>query len=94
MLARKVYEMMRREAAALKVQKNLRKYFARKLYLQLQKSAVTLQAGLRAMSGRKEFRFRKETRAAILIQVSSIIFGTYSGHITFKMLRIICLFLG
>ncbi|XP_078168747.1 myosin-17-like isoform X2 [Carex rostrata] len=68
MLARKVYEMIRREAAALKVQKNLRKYFARKSYLQLQKSAVTLQAGLRAMSGRKEFRFRKETKAAILIQ--------------------------
>lgn len=87
MLARKVYEMMRREAAALKVQKNLRKYFARKSYLQLQKSAVTLQAGLRAMSGRKEFRFRKETKAAILIQVS-IIFGTYSGYITLKMLRI------
>lgn len=88
MLARKVYEMMRREAAALKAQKNLRKYFARKSYLQLQKSAVTLQAGLRAMSGRKEFRFRKETKAAILIQVSSIIFGTYSGYITLKMLRI------
>jgi myosin V len=73
MLARKIYEMMRRKAAALKVQKNLRKYFARKSYLQLQGSALTLQAGLRAMSGRKEFRFRKETKAAILIQVSSFL---------------------
>ncbi|KAJ4768361.1 myosin [Rhynchospora pubera] len=68
MLARKTYEMIRREASAIKIQKTLRMYFAKKLYLQQKMAAVTLQAGLHAMSARKEFRFRRETKAAILIQ--------------------------
>ncbi|TVU34255.1 hypothetical protein EJB05_16086, partial [Eragrostis curvula] len=67
-LARKLYECKRREAAAIKIQKNLRRHKARESYLQLQAAAITLQTGLRAMSARKEFRFRKETRAAIHIQ--------------------------
>ncbi|CAO2183552.1 unnamed protein product [Urochloa humidicola] len=67
-LARKLYECMRREAAALKIQKNMRRHKARESYLQLQAAAITLQTGLRAMSARKEFRFRKETKAAVHIQ--------------------------
>lgn len=68
-LARKLYECMRREAAAVKIQKNMRRHRARESYLQLQAAAITLQTGLRAMSARKEFRFRKETKAAVYIQV-------------------------
>ncbi|XP_072950421.1 myosin-17-like [Typha angustifolia] len=67
-LACKLYECMRREAAAVKIQKNLRRYFARVSYLELKLSAVTLQTGVRAMSARNEFRFRKQTKAATRIQ--------------------------
>jgi myosin-5 len=59
---------MRREAAAVKIQKNMRRHKARESYLQLQAAVITLQTGLRAMSARKEFRFRKETKAAVHIQ--------------------------
>ncbi|KAJ3701876.1 hypothetical protein LUZ61_005581 [Rhynchospora tenuis] len=84
MLARKTYEMMRREASAIKVQKTLCKYFERNLYLQQQMSAVTLQAGLRAMSVRKEFRFRKETKAAIHIQAN---WRGHREHLYYKTLQ-------
>ncbi|KAH7651946.1 Non-specific serine/threonine protein kinase protein [Dioscorea alata] len=67
-LARKLYEHMRREAAAVKIQKNERRYFARKSYSTLRSSAIALQTGLRAMTARDEFRFRKRTKAAIIIQ--------------------------
>ncbi|KAJ9167994.1 hypothetical protein P3X46_019576 [Hevea brasiliensis] len=67
-LARKIFEQLRREAAALKIQRNFRRYTARKSYLTLYLSAVTLQTGLRAMTARDEFRFRKQTKAAIVIQ--------------------------
>ena len=68
-MARKLYGCMRWEAAAVKIQKNMRRHKARESYLQLQAAAITLQTGLRAMSARKEFRFRKETKAAVHIQV-------------------------
>ncbi|KAF4377319.1 hypothetical protein G4B88_011154, partial [Cannabis sativa] len=67
-LACKIFENMRREAAAVKIQKNLRRYHARKSYKSLHVSVLVLQTGLRAMAARKEFRFRKQTKAAILIQ--------------------------
>ncbi|KAG6769940.1 hypothetical protein POTOM_025607 [Populus tomentosa] len=66
--ARKLYEGLRQEAAALKIQKNFRLYTARKAYLTLCLSAISLQTGLRAMTARNEFRFRKQTKAAIIIQ--------------------------
>ncbi|XP_054822706.1 myosin-17 [Prosopis cineraria] len=67
-LARKLYEQLRREAAAVKIEKNFRGYIARKSYLTARSSAITLQTGLRAMKGRDEFRFRKRTKAAIIVQ--------------------------
>lgn len=67
-LARKLYEQLRREAAALTMQKNFRRYIDRKFYLTVLLSATTLQTGLRAMTARNEFRFRKQTKAAIIIQ--------------------------
>jgi len=73
-LARKLYEKLRREAAALKIEKNFKGYIARKSYLKLRSSATTLQTGLRAMKARDEFRFRKQTKAAIRIQVLLLIF--------------------
>jgi myosin-5 len=60
---------MRREAAAIKIQKHTRKYAARTAYKKLHVSALVVQTGLRAMIARKEFRFRKRTKAATIIQV-------------------------
>lgn len=68
-LACKLFEHMRREAAAVKIQKNLHCYFARKSYATLQCAAITLQTGLRAMTACNEFRFKKQTKAAVCIQV-------------------------
>lgn len=68
-LARKLYEQLRQEAAALMIQKNFRRYIVLKSYSTVRSSAITLQTGLRAMTARNEFRFRKQTKAAIIVQV-------------------------
>lgn len=60
---------MKREAAAVKIQKNTRKYQARSTYNRLHISVLVLQTGLRAMAARKEFRFKRQTKAATIIQV-------------------------
>ncbi|KAK7355965.1 hypothetical protein VNO80_15230 [Phaseolus coccineus] len=67
-LACKLYEHLRREAAAVKIQKNIRRYEARKAYKELHLSVLTLQRAIRATAARKQFRFRKQTKAAIIIQ--------------------------
>ncbi|KAK7277807.1 hypothetical protein RJT34_22824 [Clitoria ternatea] len=67
-LACKLYERMRREAAAVKIQKNIRRYEARKAYKQLHVSVLTLQTAIRAIAARKEFRFRRQTKASVIIQ--------------------------
>ncbi|MED6197401.1 hypothetical protein PIB30_056154, partial [Stylosanthes scabra] len=67
-LACKLYENMRKEAAAIKIQKHTRRYQACKAYKKLHVSALTVQTALRATAARKEFRFRKQTKASIVIQ--------------------------
>ncbi|KAK6232958.1 hypothetical protein SCA6_003031 [Theobroma cacao] len=67
-LACKIYDNIRRQAAALKIQKNTRRYQAREAYKKLHISALILQTGLRTMAARKEFRFRKLNKAATLVQ--------------------------
>uniref|UniRef100_A0A2N9HFS8 Myosin motor domain-containing protein n=1 Tax=Fagus sylvatica TaxID=28930 RepID=A0A2N9HFS8_FAGSY len=67
-LARKLYEQLRREAAALMIQKHFQRYIVQKSYSTSRLSAITLQTGLRAMTARNEFRFRKQTKAAIIVQ--------------------------
>lgn len=62
---------MRKDASAKKIQKNVRRYEARKAYKRVQASGLTLQTALRAIAARKEFRFRKQTKAAVIIQVNS-----------------------
>ncbi|KAL5822430.1 hypothetical protein ACOSQ4_020330 [Xanthoceras sorbifolium] len=79
-MARKLYEQLRREAAALKIQKNFRLFIARTSYLTVRSAAITLQTGLRAMVARNEFRFRKQTKAAIIIQAHWRGHGTYSYY--------------
>lgn len=67
-LARKLFEHMRRVAAAITIQKHTRTHSAWKAYLQIYRSSITIQTGLRAMAARKEHRFRRETKAAVIIQ--------------------------
>lgn len=68
-LARKVYEGLRREAASLRIQRDLRMHLARKAYKDLYSSSVSIQTGMRGMAARNELRFRRQTRATIKIQV-------------------------
>ncbi|KQK13225.1 myosin-12 isoform X2 [Brachypodium distachyon] len=67
-LARKLFEHMRRVAAAITIQKHTRTRSAWKAYLQIYRSSITIQTGLRAMAARNEHRFRRQTKAAIIIQ--------------------------
>lgn len=68
-LARKISKDMRREEAAVKIQKNLRRQIAKKDYGKTKSSAVTLQSGVRTMAARHEFRYKLKTKAATVIQV-------------------------
>lgn len=60
---------MRREAASIRLQKHMRAHKARKSYTKLQASAVVIQTGIRAMASRNEYRYRRRTKAAIIVQV-------------------------
>ncbi|KAJ0034036.1 hypothetical protein Pint_25216 [Pistacia integerrima] len=63
------FERMRRESASVKIQKYSRRYLAEKAYNKLCSSAVSIQSGMHGMAARNELRFRKHTRATIIIQV-------------------------
>ncbi|KAK1307642.1 hypothetical protein QJS10_CPA09g01892 [Acorus calamus] len=65
---RQIYESLRREAACLRIQKNLRMCVARKTYKELLASSITIQSGLRGMAARKDLLLKRQTRAAIIIQ--------------------------
>uniref|UniRef100_A0A7N0U053 Uncharacterized protein n=1 Tax=Kalanchoe fedtschenkoi TaxID=63787 RepID=A0A7N0U053_KALFE len=67
-LAFKLYDNLRKEAAAIKIQKNTRRHQARISYKKLQVVVLVLQTGLRAMAARNEFRFKKQNKAATIIQ--------------------------
>lgn len=71
-LAKKLFEHMRRDAASIRIQKHMRTHSARKAYLEVYESAIVIQTGLRAMAARNEHRFRRETKASIIIQVCTI----------------------
>lgn len=86
-LARRVYESLRREAASLRIQTNVRMHLSRKAYKELWSSAVSIQTGLRGMAARDELRFRRQNKAAIIIQVTfqylkdkSVFFFLVSGE--------------
>lgn len=72
-LARQVYEGLRQEASSLIIQRFFRMHIARKTYKELYSSALSIQTGMRGMAARCELHFRKQTSAAIVIQVEIII---------------------
>lgn len=80
-LARKLYEHMKREAAAIQIQKHLRGYQARKTYVKLRLSAILVQTGFRAMAARNEYRFRRQSKAAIVIQAK---WRAHRAHESYK----------
>lgn len=71
-LARKVYEGLRQDASSLIIQRFFRMHIARKEYKEFYSSAISIQTGMRGMAARCELRFRKQTSAAIVIQVENI----------------------
>ncbi|XP_021313168.1 myosin-17 isoform X3 [Sorghum bicolor] len=83
-LACKQHELLRQQAAALRIQKNARWYFAWKTYYQLRLSAITLQAGLRAMAARNEFTFRKRNKASVHIQSQWRCHRDYSNYMKLR----------
>ncbi|KAI7990220.1 Myosin-11 [Camellia lanceoleosa] len=69
-LACKIFDNMKREAAALKIQTSLRRHLAKIAYTRLELSVLVLQTGLRAMAARNKFRYKRRTKAAIIIQAA------------------------
>ncbi|KAE8734661.1 Myosin-9 [Hibiscus syriacus] len=67
-LASKVYGNKRSQAAALKIQKNARRYQSRQSYKKLHVSSLVIQTGTRAMAARKELRSRNSNKASTLVQ--------------------------
>ncbi|XP_024385122.1 myosin-9 isoform X2 [Physcomitrium patens] len=67
-LARKRYERLRQEAAAIMIQKNVRMWLARKKFLRIKEAVIRAQSGFRGMKSRKDARFIRQTKAATLIQ--------------------------
>lgn len=47
----------------------MRGHLARRKYTKLKLTGVVLQAGMRSMAARKEFRYRRQTKAASIVQV-------------------------
>ena len=93
-LACKLFKNLKREAAAVKIQKHARRFEARTAYKRLQSSVLVVQTGLRAMAARNEFRFRKQTKAAIIIQVPYLYFHRSKRylivHIRLNIFVLIC----
>ncbi|XP_058085989.1 myosin-11 [Magnolia sinica] len=88
-LACKFYLHMRREAAAVKMQKNLRRYQSRKTYKLLRFSVLVLQMGYRAMAARNEFRFKKQTKASAIIQAQWRCHRDYSYYKKLKRASVV-----
>jgi myosin-5 len=62
---------MKRESASIRIQKHARAHRARVYYTSLQASAIVIQSGLRALSARNEYRYRRRTKASTKIQVKT-----------------------
>lgn len=72
-LALQIYERRKREAACVRIQKESRAYLSRSAYKKMQLSAIHIQAGMRAMVAHHDFQSKRETNAAIIIQVNTCI---------------------
>lgn len=71
-LLAKRYQKLRQEAGAICIQKNVRMWLARKRFLANKDAVARTQTGCRRMASRKEIRFRRQTKAATIIQVQEM----------------------
>uniref|UniRef100_A0A0E0HR60 Myosin motor domain-containing protein n=2 Tax=Oryza nivara TaxID=4536 RepID=A0A0E0HR60_ORYNI len=83
-LACKLFDQMRRVAAAIKVQKNQRMHQARRSYKHLNASVLVVQTALRAMAARNTFRYKKQSKAAVKIQAR---YRCHTAHVYHKKLK-------
>ncbi|PKI61291.1 hypothetical protein CRG98_018317 [Punica granatum] len=67
-LACKLLEKMRKATAATKIQKYSRGYLAKIAYEKLKFAAIVLQTASRTIAARNDFIYRRQRRAAIMIQ--------------------------
>jgi myosin-5 len=67
-LSRLIFEGLRRDAAVLEIQRDIRMHLARKSYKELYFAAVSIQLGIRGMASRGRLRFQRQDKAAIMIQ--------------------------
>jgi len=67
-LARKLYKVIRREAASVVIQKYIRRWLCQKVYSHLRFAVNTIQAGIRAYFVRQEYHLKRQTLAALKIQ--------------------------
>lgn len=63
------YENRKREVACLRLQKDGRMFLKRKTYKLLFSSSIKIQGGMRGMTARNEFRYKKRETAAVILQV-------------------------
>lgn len=67
--ARRLAEEMRRQQAATRIQKWVRRDIARRRYVAQRKSATTIQAAARGMAARKRYAEMRRQKAAVKLQV-------------------------
>lgn len=69
-LARALYAVKRETAAAILIQKHVRRWLFRHSYVELYSAAVTIQSNIRGFSTRQRYVHGKKHKAATVIQVN------------------------
>lgn len=69
-LARNIYAAKRETAAAILIQKYVRRWLLRCAYVKLCSAAILIQSNIRAFSTHQRFLHRKKHKAVTLIQVN------------------------
>ncbi|GJP38325.1 hypothetical protein CLOM_g22778 [Closterium sp. NIES-68] len=73
--ARLQYESIRRNGAAVRLQKHVRRFVAQSKYRRTRRAAVVVQSGVRGMAARKQARELRQNKAAVKIQTK------WRGHV-------------
>lgn len=73
MLAYNFYQIVRKDAAALKIQTDWRWHKFNQNYNKLKKATITMQAIIRAIAARKKYDFTKQNKTATVIQVILVV---------------------
>ncbi|KAL4195806.1 hypothetical protein AMTRI_Chr04g180180 [Amborella trichopoda] len=83
-LARTIYTIKRRAAAAISIQKYARCWLLRRAYLRVRLAVLLIQASIRASIVRQKFLIRKEERAATMIQAQ---WRMWKAYLAFRLYR-------